>query len=131
MKKLVREYKFLDHKCKDHLFRLHEIYGACCLCIIGESIQKANEQIAECKEELEEAKTIRKNRQGEISCCSCLYLEFLKPENIYCTFHNITPIAASPDDSTHTIDCCLMPGEKPEHLIPPILLCSLCHLAHL
>ena len=33
--------------------------------ISGESIKTANEQITECKKELEEAKTIRKNRQGD------------------------------------------------------------------
>ena len=33
---------------------------------IGESIKTANEQITECKKELEEAKTIRKNRQGRV-----------------------------------------------------------------
>ena len=32
----------------------------------GESIKTANEQISECKKELEEAKTIRKNRQGTV-----------------------------------------------------------------
>jgi ribosomal protein L17 len=31
----------------------------------GESIKTANEQISECKKELEQAKTIRKNRQGD------------------------------------------------------------------
>jgi hypothetical protein len=33
---------------------------------LGESIKTANEQITECKKELEEAKTIRKNRQGRV-----------------------------------------------------------------
>lgn len=46
-------------------YRLLEIKHFLLFVLKGESIKKANEQIAECKKELEEAKTIRKNRQGE------------------------------------------------------------------